>query len=106
MDNECKYLKVEEEMDWMNFRADCMEYARKKEEALIKKWLDKIGYNETIGYYRDIRNHTMEIYTQHPGVLIGKYGKDVHEFQDMLDEEYRGHWKVKFIEVRGGFMRR
>lgn len=93
-------------MDWMDFRADCMEYARKKEETLIKKWLDKIGYNETIGYYRDVRNHTMEIYTQHPGVLIGKYGKDVHEFQDMLDEEYRGHWKVKFIEVRGGFMRR
>lgn len=48
----------------------------------------------------------MEIYTQHPGVLIGKYGKDVHEFQDMLNEEYRSDWKVKFIEVRGGFMRR
>ena len=48
----------------------------------------------------------MEIYTKHPGVLIGKYGKDVKEFQDMLDEEYRGHWKVKFIEVRGGFMGR
>lgn len=48
----------------------------------------------------------MEIYTQHPGMLIGKYGKDVHEFQDMLNQEYRGDWKVKFIEVRGGFMRR
>ena len=105
MDNECKYLNVDEEMDWLDFRAECIEYARKKEETLIKKWLDKIGYNETIGSYRDVRNHTMEIYTKHPGVLIGKYGKDVKEFQDMLDEEYRGDWKVKFIEVRGGFIR-
>ena len=42
MDNESKYLKVEEEMDWMDFRADCMEYARKKEEAIqnLKKELE------------------------------------------------------------------
>ena len=98
--------RIEEEMDWLDFRAYCMEYARKKEEALIKKWLDKIGYNETIGYYRDVWHHTMEIYTRNPGILIGMKGKDVREFQDMLNEEYSGEWKVKFIEVRGGFVRR
>lgn len=98
--------RIDEEMAWLDFRAECNEFAKNKAEAVIKKWLDKIGYNETVGYYRDIRNHTMEIYTRNPGMLIGKEGKDVYEFQRMLSEEYSGEWKVKFIEVRGGFVRR
>lgn len=98
--------RIDEEMAWLDFRADCIEYARKEEEALIKKWLDKIGYNETIGYYKDTWNHTMEIYTRNPGMLIGREGKSVYELQDMLNERYHGDWKVKFIEVRGGFVRR
>lgn len=89
---------------WLEFRAECAAWAKERDESLIKKWLDSIGYKETVGYYRDSSNRVMEIYTRHPGILIGKAGCDVYRFQEMLSNEFRGDWKVKFIEIRGGFV--
>ena len=53
----------------------------------------------TIGYYRDSFNNIMEIYTTKPGMLIGKAGANVEKLENMLSEEYRGVWKVKFIDI-------
>lgn len=79
-------------------------YEKLRNEQTIQKWLDSIGYTEPVGYYRDISNKTMEIYTTRPGILIGKHGVSVYAFQKMLEEEFHGEWKVKFIEIRGGFV--
>lgn len=75
-----------------------------KEEAVIKKWLDEIGYKGPVGYYRKISDREMEIYTTRPGPLIGKAGVNVEKFKKMLSDEFRGEWKVKFVEIRGGFV--
>ena len=90
---------------WESFREEMLSYAKNKEENLIKKWLNDIGCkNITIGYYRDSSNNIMEIYTTKPGMLIGKAGANVEKLENMLSEEYRGVWKVRFIEVRGDFI--
>ena len=79
-------------------------FMKEKEESVIKEWLSNIGYTEPVGYYRDTWNKQMEIYATKPGVLIGKAGVDVKELEKLLAEEWPGEWKVKIIEVRGGFV--
>lgn len=91
---------------WEEFRAEVHAFMKEKEETLIKKWLDKIGYKgkEPIGYYKDGYNNTMEIYSTRVGALIGKAGVNVDLLKKMLADEFRGEWKVKFVEIRGGFV--
>ena len=92
--------------DWEELRAEAHAFMKEKEETLIKKWLDKIGYKgkEPIGYYKNAYNKTMEIYSTRVGALIGKAGVNVDLLKKMLTDEFRGEWKVKFIEIRGGFV--
>lgn len=93
-----------DELDWMRFREEAHKFNKNREETLLKKWLDNIGYKEPIGYYRDIVNKTMEIYSTRIGILIGKAGTNVDKLKEILTEEFRGEWKVKFVEIRGGFV--
>ena len=46
----------------------------------------------------------MEIYSTRIGVLVGKAGVNVDKLEKMLSEEFKGKWKVKFVEIRGGFV--
>ena len=91
---------------WEEFRTEAHAFMKEKEETLIKKWLDKISYKykEPVGYYRNVCTREMEIYARRVGCLIGKAGINVEKFRKMLNEEFVGEWKVKFVEVRGGFV--
>lgn len=89
---------------WEVTRSEVHAFMKDKEETVIKKWLNEIGYTEPVGYYRNIFNREMEIYTTRPGVLIGKAGVNVEKFKKMLSDEFYGEWKVKFVEIRGGFV--
>lgn len=86
------------------YRGSALKELRDVEESLIKKWLNKIGYKEPVGYYRNPCTKELEIYTTRPGILIGKAGTNVKELKKMLSEEFFGEWKVKFVEIRGGFV--
>lgn len=92
--------------DWEELRAEAHAFMKDKEESLIKKWLEKIGYThkEPVGYYRNCLKKEMEIYSERVGQLIGKAGVNVDLLEKMLRDEFRGEWKVKFIEIRGGFV--
>ena len=95
-----------DEMEWLRFREESLAFTKNREESVIKKWLNVIGYTykEPVGYYRNSWKREMEIYTTRPGCLIGKAGIDVNKLKEMLTEEFGGEWEVKFIEVRGGFV--
>lgn len=93
-----------DENDWMNFRAEAIEFNKNSEATLLKEWLNEIGYTEQVGYYRNICKKEMEIYSTRIGALIGKAGVNVDKLEKMLSEEFRGKWKVKFVEIRGGFV--
>lgn len=92
--------------DWEEVRAEAHAFIKEKEETLIKKWLDKIGYKykEPVGYYRNSWKGEMEIYSTRVGQLIGKAGVNVDLLKKMLADEFRGEWKVNFVEIRGGFV--
>ena len=93
-----------DENEWMNFRAEAYEFNKNREETLLKEWMSNIDYKEPIGYYRNISQRTMEIYSTRIGALIGKAGTNVDKLEQMLSEEFRGDWKVRFVEIRGGFI--
>ena len=86
-------------------RAEAHKIMKIKEESILKKWLKEIKVeDEPIGYYADLSNNVMEIYTNHPGQLIGKGGIGYESLKNILNEEFGREWNVKFIEVRGGFI--
>lgn len=89
---------------WEELRWECHKFMKEKEEFVIKRWLSTMNYTRPVGYYMDRYNKTMEIFTTTPGILIGKAGVNIDEFKRMLSEEFHGEWKVKLIEVRGGFV--
>lgn len=89
---------------WQKFREESHKFVKSLEESVIKEWLDKIGYTEPVGYYRNAWKREVEIYATRVGVLIGKAGVNVKELEKLLAEQFCGEWKVKFVEVRGGFV--
>ena len=91
---------------WEEFRAEVYAYAKDRNETLIKSWLSKTGYvdKNPIGYYICLSDKIIEIYSTRVGALIGKAGVNVDLLKKMLTDEFRGEWKVKFVEIRGGFI--
>lgn len=94
----------DEEMAWNEFRAKCNQEAQDRNDNIIKSWLHKIGYKSTVGYYFNFTYHIVEIYTRHPGQLIGKEGRNIDDLEKMASDRYGGEWEVRFTEVRGGFV--
>ena len=97
-------MNYDENDQFREFRNDCLKFAKVAEKTIIEEWLEKIGYNEPVGYSCSLSDRVMTIYTTRPGVLIGKAGNSVREFEAMLTDRFCGIWTVKFVEVRGGFV--
>ena len=91
------------EEDFQEFRAKALNAAIKEEKDIVTEWLNEIGYDKPVGYYRNFSTMEFEIYTTKPGVLIGRSGDNIRKFEKMLSERYcHPNWKVKIIEIRGG----
>lgn len=93
-----------DDREWQEFREEALRLTREKEERILKKWLDKIGHTKPLGYYFDKSKKVLELYTTHPGWLIGRQGVHIIELKRIIAEEYVGEWTVKFTEIRGGFV--
>lgn len=89
---------------FLEMRAEAHEFMKNKEESALKRWLESIGFKGTVGYYFNLSDNVVEIYTTRPGVLIGKAGSGVEAFIQILNEEFRGDWGVRFKEIRGDFV--
>ena len=74
-----------------------------KYKKLIEDWCKKCNYIYPIGYNIDYLTNSHEyvitIYTQSPGRLIGKAGKDYNDFINELKKEFNIKYTVKFVEV-------
>lgn len=92
--------------EFQKLRAEALNSAKKTEEIVMTKWLTEIGYkrNDPVGYFRNYYTMEMEIYTTCPGQLIGKAGINIDKLKKLMLEYFYAEWKVKFIEVRGGFV--
>lgn len=91
---------------WQKCREVTHQFIKNEEESVIKEWLNEIGYTdaEPVGYYRNAWKREIEIYSTRVGCLIGKAGVNVRKLENLLHEHFLGEWKVKFVEIRGGFV--
>lgn len=97
-----------EEQVWNDYMEDMIDeannYIRKKERKIIEKWLEEIGCYEMVGHSRKAWNREITLVSKHPGMLIGKSGKNIEILKEMLREEFGGNYSVKFVEVWGDFI--
>lgn len=95
----------DEDLDWLNIRADAYKFVRDRDLNLIKNWLSIIGAHDiTVGYYVDTYHKCIEIYSTTPGKLIGLHGKNVDILKEMMSNIYHSEYTVKFTEIKGGFI--
>ena len=76
----------------------------KIEMETIKSWLDQIGFNEPVGYWYNYGARNLVLYTNSPGKLIGKYGKDIEILREKLMDQMPGNWTIELVEIKGGFV--
>lgn len=86
----------------LDLREECLNYAKKRNEAILAEWFSRIKFKGTVGYYNDYRTFT--IYTKYPGLLIGKCGCNIDILKSILKREFNNDYEIKFVEVRGGFI--
>jgi hypothetical protein len=87
-------------MDMMKERAIMCE----TEKKTIKSWLDQINCHEPVGYWYNYGARTLVLYTDRPGQLIGKHGKDIEILREKLMKQMIGNWTIELVEIHGGFV--
>ena len=76
----------------------------KIERETIKSWLDQIGFNEPVGYWYNYGARNLVLYTNRPGQLIGKNGKNIEILREKLMDQMPGNWTIELVEIKGGFV--
>ena len=90
--------------DFNQFRGEALEYMHNRNKELIERWCKNCGVTSPIGYYNDLSDGIMTIYTTQPGYLIGRQGTKLDAFVSELEREFNRKYEVKLIEIRGGFV--
>lgn len=90
------------EDDFQRLREEALEFSYNRNKKLIEDWCRKAGVTTPVGYYNDYK--TIHIYTDKPGLLIGKGGELVNRFKEFLKSEFHRNMEVNIIEIRGGFV--
>ena len=72
-----------------------------RNERVMKNFFYRIGYKGIIGYENDLRKKVFTIWTDKPGILIGKGGQNVCILKDILKEEFDYDYEIEFKEIKG-----
>lgn len=83
------------------FRGESLEYMDNLNRTLLEKWCKEIGCKYPIGYYNNLSDRKMVIYTERPGAMIGYHGKNVNLLKELLKEEFLHEYTIEFVEIRG-----
>ena len=83
-------------------REEVHNWAVNREHKFLENWCTEAGLKEPIAYDYDY-NKGFTIYTNHPGILIGRAGCLVNKYRDKLKEEFGKNNDIKFVEVKNGF---
>lgn len=80
------------------FRAEVHEWVRNRERNFLEDWCKEAKINEPVGYkYRSGEGFT--IYTNHPGIMIGKAGVLYNKYKERLQSEFGKNDKIQFVEI-------
>lgn len=78
-----------------------LENMPERNERAMKNFFYRIGHKGIVGYENDLGKKVFTVWTDKPGILIGKGGQNVCILKDILKEEFDYDYEIEFKEIKG-----
>ena len=88
-------------MDFEEYRGKILEEQAEKNERVLKHFFWRINYKGIVGYKNELSKGLFTVWTDRPGILIGKGGQNVEVLKEILKEEFDRDYEVDFKEIKG-----
>lgn len=91
-------------MDFEELREKVLEEMNEKNERVMKHFFWRIGYRGIVGYENSLGKHVFTVWTDRPGILIGKGGENINILKEVLKEEFNKDYDIEIKEIKGKMM--
>ena len=81
------------------FREKVLEEMAEKNERVLKHFFFRINYKGIVGYKNSERLFT--VWTDRPGIIIGKGGQNINILKEILKEEFGYDYEIDIKEIKG-----
>lgn len=88
-------------MEFEELIGKSLEEMSERNERIMKNFFYRIGYKGIVGYDNDLGNKVFTVWSDKPGILIGKEGQNIQILKDILKEEFDYDYEIKFKEIKG-----
>ena len=87
-------------MDFEYLVEDTLKEISEKNEKVLKNFFYTIGHKGIVGYENDLRKKVFTVWSNKPGILIGKGGQNVKILKKILKEEFDYDYEIEFKEIQ------
>ena len=88
-------------MEFNEMRGEILNEIEEKNERVMKHFFWRIGYKGIVGYENNLGNKIFTVWTDKPGILIGKGGNNIVVLKEILKKEFDYDYKIEFKEIKG-----
>lgn len=88
-------------MEFEELRGEVLEEMDERNERVLKNFFFRIGNKGIVGYENKLDKNKFTVWTDRPGILIGKGGKNVDILKEELKKEFNRDYDVEFKEIKG-----
>ena len=88
-------------MEFEELIGKSLEEMSERNERVMKNFFYRIGYKGIVGYDNDLGNKVFTVWSDKPGILIGKGGQNICILKDILKEEFEKDYEIEFKEIKG-----
>ena len=88
-------------MEFQELRGEVLEEMGERNERVLKRFFFRTGNKGIVGYENKLGKKKFIVWTDKPGILIGKGGKNVDILKEELKKEFNRDYDVEFKEIKG-----
>ena len=88
-------------MEFEELRGEVLEEMGERNERVLKRFFFRTGNKGIVGYENKLGKKKFIVWTDKPGILIGKGGKNVDILKEELKKEFNRDYDVEFKEIKG-----
>ena len=74
------------------------------QEKPLRQYLTERNINDIFFYKYEHIDRELTIFTNRPGIWIGRSGEGVNRLKEILSEQFDHEVEVSFVEIKGRFM--
>lgn len=72
-----------------------------RNERVLKQFFYRIGYRGIVGYENSYQKKEFVVWTDKPGIIIGKGGQNLEILKEILKEEFGYDYSINLKEIKG-----